>query len=304
MSCGRDPNYSDRSSLDRPRLRPVAIPANMHGMEVNETTLVLRLRDPDLPRGMRGFQEDATLELLRKAASAVERLAGERDRLRSDLEAARASAEEGQRGADADAIGRALLTATSMSDQIVAQAKEQAERRVAEAEQEAERVLAAARTEAGALERGLEDAREQLEREAAATRERLEQQLASERSRLEGEVGELQRATETQRERLEAERDELLAGAKDAAERMLADARAELARLRQEAGEIDAVIDEKKRALVDVARAALEQLDSLETGDSTPSRQGELLGDLHRPVEAHRSRQPAPSEAEPSPETS
>jgi cell division septum initiation protein DivIVA len=259
-------------------------------MEVNEATLARSLREPDLPRGMRGFQEDATQELLRKAAAALERIAGERDRLRSDLEAARASADETQRGPDTDAIGRALLTATSMSDQIVAEAKEQAERRVAEAAEEAERVLTAAHKEVSELERGLEGVREQLEREVAGERERLERQLASERSQLEHEVEELKREAETQRGRLEAERDELLSGAKDAAEQMLADARTELARLRAEADEIDAFLEKKKRAFVDIARAALDQLDSLEIGNGASRDKDGLLGDLRRPVEAHSQR--------------
>jgi cell division septum initiation protein DivIVA len=271
-------------------------------MDANETAIVRKLREPDLPRGMRGFQEDATQELLGKAAGAIERVAGERDRLRSDLEAARASTDEAVRGPDADAIGRALLTATSMSDQIVAEAKEQAERRREEAEDEAQRVLTAARDEASELERGLEGVRERLEREMASERERLERQLASERSRLERELDELQRETETRRESLEAERDELLAGAKDAAERMLADARAEVVRLRKEAEGLDAFLDRKKRAFVDIARAALEQLDSLEIGNGAPDGKEGLLGDLRRPVEAHRSGRPDPSEAEPSAE--
>jgi cell division septum initiation protein DivIVA len=269
-------------------------------MEANEAAIIRQLREPDLPRGMRGFQEEATQELLRKAGAALERVTSERDRLRSDLEAARTSTEEtpAGRGADAEAIGRALLTATSMSDQIVADAKEQAERKVAEADAEAQRVLAAARAEADEIERGLEGARERLELEVKGERERLEAQLTNERSRLERELEELRQETQTRRAGLEAERDELLAGAKDAAEKLLADARAEVARLRAEADGLDAFLDEKKRAFVDIARAALEQLDSLEAGNGASEHKDGLLGDLRRPVEAHRSGRPAPSPVE------
>jgi cell division septum initiation protein DivIVA len=267
-------------------------------MDANETAIVRRLRAPDLPRGMRGFQEEATQDLMRKAAAALERVAGERDKLRTDLDAARASTGTADGGADAEAIGRALLTATSMSDQIVADAKEQAERRLGEAEEEARRVLAAAREESEELERGLEGARERLERELANERERLERQLASERSRLERELDELQRETETRRERLEAERDELLVGAKDAAERMLLEARSEVARLREEADGLDAFLDEKKRAFVDIARSALAQLDSLEIENGNSEQSDGLLRDLRRPVEARGSGRSARSEVE------
>src|SRR5690348_15188417 len=121
----------------------------MAGMPSGETELVRRLRNANLPRSLRGFREDATRQLLEQAANVLERACRDRDRAFEDAKAA-----VGARGDDSpqtEAVGRALVTATSVSDQIVASAREKAEHLVAESEQDAARRIAEARQAADEL---------------------------------------------------------------------------------------------------------------------------------------------------------
>jgi len=239
----------------------------MQGMSTDENTaaaeLLKRLREPDLPRAVRGLQEEATRSLLAEAASALEETAAERDTLRRETEATGAAGGEHGGATDVEAVGRALVTATSLGEELVASAKEQAEQIVAEARAEAERVVGAAHEAAGAAERD----------------------LAVERDRLEGELAGLRAEIGTRHEQLEAERNETLAHARGEVEQILAVAQAEAQRIREEAEGLRATLAARTNAFVGAARAALEQLDELEArrGESKPAG-AELLADL-RPAE-------------------
>jgi len=119
--------------------------------ETELADLLGRLRNPDLPRGMRGLQEDAARRLLTESAVALEELARECDELREVAET-RARETEGEGGpADAEAVGRALVAATSVGDGLRASAEADASRIVAAGRVEAERIVEAARAEAAEI---------------------------------------------------------------------------------------------------------------------------------------------------------
>lgn len=230
-------------------------------MDATEVRILKELGADNLPRAMRGFQEDATRRLLREAAKALHAAAEARDRLQHATEEARRAAEEDD-APDAEAIGRALVVATSMSDQLVASAKEKAELLVAEAEAEVERLLGEARASAA-----------EAEREVAGQRDRLERDFAA-----------LKQDAEKQREQLATERRNALAHVRDEAERMVDEATAEVDRLRAEADELRTLIESKTSAFVEIAQAALLQLEQLEAARPAapaPARDpAELLSDL------------------------
>ncbi len=217
-------------------------------MDSGETRILNELHDAELPRAMRGFQEDATRRLLTEAAGALQRAAERRDRLQHELRTLKSAAEDDD-APDAEAIGRALVVATSMSDQLVASAQEKAELMEAEAEAEAERLLAKAREEA-----------EAAEREVAGQRDRLERDFAA-----------LKRDSADQREQLAAERKEALELARAETERMVREAGAEVDRLREEADALKAFVEAKTNAFVGIAQAALEQLEGLDQMSHPPA---------------------------------
>jgi cell division septum initiation protein DivIVA len=225
-------------------------------MEREESKLLQELRDPQLPRGMRGYQEDATRDLLQLVAIAFDRVAKERDRLRQTA----TDRPEGEPAEEpsAETIGQTLATAAALGDQIVGEAKQQAEAVQAEAEARAAELLAVAREEAATLKR----------------------QLTTERTKLEGELDELRREIERRREAFEGERSEILAAAQREGDEQLARARAEIVRLDTEAGELRSLIEAATSDFVAIAQAALERLDGLETaGAARPDEGGgEIAG--------------------------
>jgi cell division septum initiation protein DivIVA len=241
----------------------------MPKMHINETQLVSRLHSAELPHSLRGFDEEATRQLLNEAADAFEKACEQRDQARSDLHVAKEQASGVS--ADAEAVGRALLAAQSTGEQIIALANEQAGQLIDEVKAESERLLAEATTAAEQVEA----AREALQREQAEERQRLaadrQEVIASARAEVERELGNTR-----------AEADRVLAEARAEADRLLADAHAEVARVRREAEEISAYLESKRAAFVEMASAALERLDRIEDGGGR-----ELVVDLH-PVE-HRS---------------
>jgi cell division septum initiation protein DivIVA len=234
-------------------LQRIAPVAKMAAVERDETRLLQELRDPQLPRAVQGYEEDATRNLLDLVAAAYGRVAQERDRLLQ-------SAGEESTGGDneepgAAAIGQALATAAALGDRMVSEAKEQAKALRTEAEAEAARVLAAVREEAAALER----------------------ELRAERAGLEGELDELRRGLERERQALASERNEILSAAHREADEQLAQARAEIVRVNDETGELKSFLETATNDFVSIARQALERLDDLEAADGTPTEAGHGL---------------------------
>jgi cell division septum initiation protein DivIVA len=209
---------------------------------------------------MRGFQEEATRKLLEQAATALHRIAVERDTLRREAEAAAAAASEDD-GRDAEAIGRALVTATSISDQLVAAATEKADLIVTQAQTEADSLLTEARSVVS-----------ELERETAARRAVADDVLAH-----------AHEDADRIRENAEADRDALLTKALDDAERTVADAALRIEHLRAEADGLGTFLDAQKRTFVKLAEATLAKLDELGAApvSSSPLAGDELLDDLH-----------------------
>lgn len=195
----------------------------MRDMAENETQMVLQLRNADIPHAMRGFQEEATKKLLDEAAGVLERVIRERDSAREEAGRTAAVAAPQDDTSQTEAIGRALVTATSLSEQIVASAEEKAEHLVAEAQAEADRRLADARAA----------------------------------------VEQIQRETEGQRLHLDATREEVLAKARVEAEQIVRDAHAEVARLREESAGLRATLQTRTAAVIEAARAALERVEAL-----------------------------------------
>jgi cell division septum initiation protein DivIVA len=229
-------------------------------MDSTETALIRRLREADVPRAMRGLQEEATRKLLDQAATALHRIGIERDTLRREAEAAGAAANEDD-GRDAEAIGRALVTATSISDQLVASATEKAELLVSQAQTEADTLLTEARSVVA-----------ELERETAARRAAADGVLAQ--AHAEGD---------RIREKAEADRDALLTKALDDAERTVSDAALRIEHLRAEADGLGTFLDAQKRTFVELAEATLAKLDELAAArvPGSPAAGDELLDDLH-----------------------
>ena len=236
----------------------------MAGVDATETALIRRLREADVARAIRGFQEEATRKLLDEAATALHRVAVERDTLRREAEEADAAASDDD-CRDAETIGRALVTATSISDQLVVSATEKAELLVSQAETEADALLTEARLVVA-----------ELERETAARRAAAEDVLA-------------QAHEESQRirERAEADRDALLTKALDDAERTVADAALRIEHLRAEGDGLATFLEAQKRTFVELAEAALERLGALAAthAQGGPSAGDELLDDL-RPADS------------------
>jgi cell division septum initiation protein DivIVA len=146
------------------------------------------LRDPQLPRSVRGYEEEATRRLLELAAGVLDRLVRERDRL---LAGAAEAPQDDPDQPNAETIGQALATATALGERIVAEAKERADVLRAEAEAEA----------AGWLETARRDADAQLVQKRA-------------------EIARLEREAEVLSASLEAEKDAFVATARAALERL------------------------------------------------------------------------------------
>jgi cell division septum initiation protein DivIVA len=214
-------------------------------MQPHETLMLRRLRNPELARSVRGYDETDTKSLLEQAATALETVYEERDHLHRETR--RVSMETAVVPPDLEAIGRALLKATETGEQIVAAAQQRAEQLVAQATAQADAI------------RG----------EAVGVREQAERQMTERRVALESEL-------EEERSRLAAERQRVAASGRAEADRLLTQARDEVERLRGQAEEITALIESKRTAFVKMAGAALEQLERKESRANDDS-DGELL---------------------------
>jgi chromosome segregation protein len=197
------------------------------------------LREAELRRAVRGVDREQVRELLDQAADLLASAVREQKELRRELERLQAANDD-------DAIAKALVTATRTAEEIVARAREEAASITAEAE-----------TQTAALLEQAAAVVEQREQEAAAAREQYELEAAAARKRLEEE-----------HESVRAEAEAALAGA-----------RRELAHLEEEEVRLRALMAETERRFVEIARAALEELERLGSGGDT----ADLLRDLRLP---------------------
>ncbi len=144
-----------------------------------------QIRDAELPRSLRGYDVDATRELLASVAGALAGVTRERDDLRKQVEGLTVEASENP--TDAERLGAVLLTAKRAADDLVAKAAGEAEeiragteQMRAEVESERAELSARARAEADALIREAAAKVESLEREA----EELQESIAARRQEL------------------------------------------------------------------------------------------------------------------------
>jgi len=119
-----------------------------------------QLRDAELPRARRGFEEGATRELLADAAGALSAVTSERDDLQKRVE--ELSKQAAQHPTDAETIGAVLMTAHRAGEDLLAKAAEEAAQMRASAESERDDLFVRAQAHA-----------ESMVAEAAATIESL-----------------------------------------------------------------------------------------------------------------------------------
>jgi cell division septum initiation protein DivIVA len=222
------------------------------------------LRSAEPSRALRGFDEEQTRKLLDDAAQLLKAAAREQEALQRELETVHSVA--GEETAGKEAIGRALLVATQTGEDLVAEARASAEKITADAEVEAAAVLEQAT--AAASER---------ERESVAARESVEAELAAARAALEQAQGEWQ-------ELLEAERKQVLEAAQVEADAIVGDARRDAEQLQGSAKRLQLLLADRQQRFVEIAQAALDQLEGLDEVVSR-SDEVELLDDLRPPAD-------------------
>lgn len=203
------------------------------------------LRSAELRPSRRGVDPEQARRLLDEAADALAEALRTQRELRRELEKL-------QGGHDERAIGRALIAATQAGAEIVARAREEAASMAAEAEAQASALLE--RVAATAQER---------EQEATAARKQFEQEIAAARKALEEEH----------------------ASARTEAEEALSAARSELARLEQEEVRLRSLMADSEHRLVEIAKAALEELEGLAAGAESAT-DADLVGDLRPQLDA------------------
>lgn len=152
-----------------------------------------QIRDADLPKALRGFEEDATRGLLEKAAAALGAAVRERDDLLKQV--ADLSKQAAENPTDAETIGAVLMVAHRAGEDLLAQAADEAAQIEAGAEHQRDELLVQARgqiealmAEAGAGIQALRDEDADLRRSIATYRQELAQFLRSSLAQLE-EVG-------------------------------------------------------------------------------------------------------------------
>jgi cell division septum initiation protein DivIVA len=220
----------------------------------------LEIREAQLPRSLRGYDEGATRQLLVEIADSVQTLLTERDTLRDQV----GRLEKGLRedNESPEVIGNALLAAKRAGDVLIAEAKKGAEQIMARAHAEGEQLLEEARRVAADVERSIVEQRAELE---------VEQQ------RLRQEAGDW-------RKNVDAESETLLAQARADGEAIVSESRRRLEELRLEKETLERFIGERQRQLVGLLRSALEQLDGLgPTIELSPETVDRDLSDALKP---------------------
>ena len=201
-----------------------------------------KLRTVELHRAVRGVDPDQVRKLLDEAADVLAAAGREQKELRRELERPR-------EGNDEEAVGKALLTATS-GEALMAEARETAASITAEAEAQASALLDQVTAQAETREQEIAAAREQLERELTATRDAFAKEHESARAE---------------------------------AEAALAEARRELARLEKQATQLRSAVTDTQRRVVEVAQTALDELETL-GASARSTAESDLLAALRPPA--------------------
>jgi cell division initiation protein len=220
----------------------------------------LEIREAQLPRSLRGYDEEATRQLLVEIADSVQTLMTERDTFRDQV----GRLEKGLREdtESPEVIGSALLAAKRAGELLIAEARKGAEQIVARAQAEGEQLLEDARRAAADVERNVLEQRAELD---------VEQQ------RLRKEAGDW-------RKNVDAESETLLAKARADGEAIVSESRRRLEELRLEEETLERFIGERQRQLVGLLRSALEQLDGLgPTIELSPETVDRDLSDALKP---------------------
>ena len=253
------------------------------GVDLNELrTEAKQLQGAEPSRALRGFDERETRTLLGGAAKLLEAAADQWEALERELDELRAKV--GEEGAGKEAIGKALVAATRASEEMAAEARSSAERITAEAEVRAAAIVDAATKTAAERERETLAERARLEAELATARSGLEAENEAIRSALERERKQLAEAQESVNGALERERERARAEARGQADTILADARREVARLEDYAEQLRSLLVEGQRSFVELAEAALQQVESVRAERPGSGSEEELLNAL-RPAE-------------------
>ena len=230
------------------------------GTQGQWTKLPLEIREAQLPRSLRGYEEGATRQLLVEISDSVQALMTERDTLREQV----GRLEKGLRedNESPEVIGNALLAAKRAGEVLIAEAMKGADQITARAKAEGEQLLEEARHVAADAERNVLEQRAELE---------VEQQ------RLRQEAGDW-------RKNVDAESETLLAQARADGEAIVSESRRRLEELRLEKETLERFIGERQRQLVGLLRSALEQLDGLgPTIELSPETVDRDLSDALKP---------------------
>lgn len=127
-----------------------------------------QLQDPKLPRALRGFDQEATQELLGEAARTLTALISQRDELQKQVE--ELTKRVAQTPTDAETLGAVLLRAKGVGDDLVAKATAEAASIRAQAEVEGAELFLRAQAQAGAIATKAAAALELLRQEDAELR--------------------------------------------------------------------------------------------------------------------------------------
>lgn len=188
-----------------------------------------KIREAELPKSFRGFDETATRKLLNEVADVVRSLTTEREQLRRQVESLQAAG--GTDTQSPEAIGNAILAAERAGEALIAEAKE-----------EAALLLSKAMAEAAEAKRELDEQRAQI----AQDREQLDRDVV----RWEEQVA--------------GERDRLMAEADAEAQAILAASEQRLVDLRDEEEKLKRRMLEQHNQAVGLLRSALRELEPLD----------------------------------------
>jgi cell division septum initiation protein DivIVA len=228
------------------------------------------IREAQLPRSLRGYDEAATRQLLGEIADGVQALMTARDTL---LEQVR-RLENGLRedNESPEVIGNALLAAKRAGEALIVEASKGAEQITARAKAEGELLFEEARRAAADIERN----------------------VVEQRAELVGEQQRLRQEADDWRKKVDAERETLLAQARADGESILSESRRKLEELRLEEETLQHFIAERQGQLVGLLRSALEQLDGLGTTIELSRESGDReLSDALNPRARSESEPPA-----------
>jgi cell division septum initiation protein DivIVA len=255
------------------------------------------LRSAELPRALRGYDVEATRNLLEEAANELKAVVLKRDQLAEEVgrleEQLAASAHPAVTEGDQErAIGEALVAATRAAEELRAQAQHQAEEAIAEGHARAREIIAmtereseAAKAEAERQAQALVDkakseardilsAAEQRQRDSEEeSKRKAEDAVAEGYARGREIIAVTERETEAARAEAEKQAQALISKAKREAEKILGAGEQQRKDLHAEAERLRALTDQTAADLRASVHAMLEKLEgSGRPEDAPPSR--------------------------------